>query len=188
MQMASASATPEGFDIEAALLACARGERTALQSIYQREAAQMLGVARRLLRRQALAEEAVHDAFVLVWRQAASFDRTRGGGRTWIYAILRNRSLNILRGEKRTDLIEDYEPLGLESEDESPEGTVLRLSENGRLKTCLETLEPLKRTAIVLAYTNGLTHGELAGRFGVPLGTMKSWMRRSLLSLRECLA
>ncbi|MEP9375823.1 sigma-70 family RNA polymerase sigma factor [Aquabacter sp. CN5-332] len=188
MKAASGSAAEGGFDMEASIIACARGERAALHAIYQREAAQMLGVARRMLRRQALAEEAVHDTFVLVWRQAATFDQARGGGRTWIYAILRNRSLNILRGEKRTELIEDYEPLGLTSEEESPEGAMLRLSETGRLKSCLERLEPLKRTAIVLAYANGLTHGELAGRFGVPLGTMKSWIRRALLTLRECMA
>jgi len=188
MSAALGSAEAEAFDIDSALGACAQGERTALHAIYQREAAQMLGVARRMLRRHALAEEAVHDTFVLVWRQAARFEPTRGGGRTWIYAILRNRALNILRGETRIDLIEDYEPLGLASEEESAEGALVRLSDNGRLKSCLERLEPARRTAIVLAYVNGLTHGELAGRFNVPLGTMKSWMRRSLLALRECLA
>ena len=65
---------------------------------------------------------------------------------------------------------------------------MLRLSENGRLKICLEMLEPARRQAITLAYIQGLTHGELAGRLGVPLGTVKSWIRRSLAALRECLA
>ncbi|MFH1556779.1 MAG: sigma-70 family RNA polymerase sigma factor [Pseudomonadota bacterium] len=178
----------EGYDINVALGACARAERIALNEIYAREAAQMLGVARRMLRRQALAEEAVHDTFVLIWRQAGGFDPARGTGRTWIYAILRNRCLNILRGEKRTDLIADYEPFNLVSEDEGPEDALLRLCENSRLRACLDRLDPARRTVIVLAYANGLTHGELAGRFAVPLGTMKSWIRRSLLVLKECLA
>ncbi len=65
---------------------------------------------------------------------------------------------------------------------------MLRLSESGRLRVCLERLDAPRRAVLLLAYVNGLTHGELAGRFGVPLGTMKSWVRRSLLSLRECLA
>ncbi|TCT08131.1 sigma-70 family RNA polymerase sigma factor [Aquabacter spiritensis] len=183
-----AAAGEAGFDVAATLAACAGGDRTALHRLYEAEADRMLGVARRILKRDALAEEAVHDSFVLIFRQAARFDPARGSGRTWIYAILRNRALNILRGEKRTDFVDDYEPFGLEAEDESPEAALVRLSESGRLRACLERLEAPRRTAILLAYVNGLTHGELAGRFGVPLGTMKSWIRRSLLSLRECLA
>ncbi len=185
--MTAAARTEPVLDCEAALLACAKGEREALQALYAAEAGRMLGVARRILRRDALAEEAVHDSFVLIWRQAGSFDPTRGGGRTWIYAILRHRALNILRGETRTDLMDDMEPLGLEAPEDSPEEAMLRLSESGRLRACLERLEAPRRGALLLAYVSGLTHGELAGRFGVPLGTMKSWIRRSLLSLRECL-
>ena len=148
----------------------------------------MLGVALRLLRRRALAEEAVHDAFVQIWQRAASFDPARGAAKTWIYAVLRHRALNILRGEARTDLVEDFEPMGLVSDDESPEALTLRLSDAGALKRCLERLEPARKQAILLAYVHGLSHGELAGHLGVPLGTMKSWIRRSLLALRECMA
>lgn len=186
--MTAAARTDPGLDCEAALLACARGERAALQALYAAEAGRMMGVARRILRREALAEEAVHDSFVLIWRQAGSFDPARGGGRTWIYAILRHRALNILRGETRTELMDDMEPLGLQAPEDSPEAAMLRLSESGRLRACLERLDAPRRGALLLAYVNGLTHGELAGRFGVPLGTMKSWIRRALLSLRECLA
>lgn len=178
----------DDFSCEAALAGCARGERAALHAIYASEAGRMLGVARRILKRDALAEEAVHDSFVQIWRQAGSFDPARGSARTWIYAILRHRALNILRGETRTDLVDDFEPMGLTSDEESPEAAMLRLSESGRLRACLERLEAPRRSALLLAYVNGLTHGELAGRFGVPLGTMKSWVRRALLSLRECLA
>ena len=87
----------------------------------------MLGVAFRLLRRRALAEEAVHDAFVQIWRRADSFDRTRGPARAWIYAILRHRALNIRRDEARTELAEDLEPMHLSSDDESAESIVMRL-------------------------------------------------------------
>ena len=105
----------------------------------------MLGVALRLLRRRALAEEVLHDAFVQIWQRAGSFDPSRGEGRSWIYAVLRNRALNILRGETRTDLVEDFEPMGLASEDASPEDVTLRLSDTSALKRCLEQLEPLRR-------------------------------------------
>lgn len=171
-----------------ALSECARGDRLALRRIYDSEAPRMLGVAMRLLRRRALAEEAVHDTFMTVWQKAQTFDPNRGDARAWLYAVLRNRSLNILRGESRTDLIENFEPMGLVSEDEDAESVMLRLSDEGSLKRCLERLEPTRRKAITLAYIHGLTHGELAGRLGVPLGTVKSWIRRSLAALRECLA
>ncbi len=176
------------LDINDALGRCAAGDRSALRAIYDAEAPRMLGVAMRLLRRRALAEEAVHDTYMQIWQKAGSFDRARGDGRTWIYAILRNRALNILRGENRTDLVEDFEPMGLVSEEESAETVMLRLSDTGSLKRCLERLEPSRRQAITLAYIHGLSHGELAGRLGVPLGTVKSWIRRSLASLRECMA
>jgi len=102
----------DGADLNEALRACARGDRAALRAIYDAEAPRMLGVALRLLRRPALAEEAVQDAFVQIWRRAASFDPARGGARTWLYAVLRHRALNILRGESRTDLVDDFEPMG----------------------------------------------------------------------------
>ena len=78
--------------------------------------------------------------------------------------------------------------MGLAGDEESPESVIARLSEAGALRRCLERLEPVRRRAVVLAYMHGLSHGELAARAGVPLGTMKSWLRRSLLVLRECMA
>ena len=177
-----------GVDLTDALRRCARGERAALRVIYDAEAPRMLGVALRILRRPSLAEEAVHDAFVQIWQRAATFDPARGAAETWLYAVLRHRALNILRGETRTDLVEDFEPLGLASPEESPESVIASLSEAGALRRCLEGLEPARRRVVVLAYMHGLSHGELAARTGVPLGTMKSWLRRSLTALRECLA
>jgi RNA polymerase sigma-70 factor (ECF subfamily) len=183
-----AFSSSERASLDEALRRCAAGDKAALRAIYDLEAPRMLGVAIRLLRRRALAEEAVHDTFVQVWQRASTFDASRGDARSWLYAVLRNRALNILRGETRTDLVEDFEPMGLVSDDESPEALTLRLSDAGALKRCLERLEPTRKQAILLAYVHGLSHGELAGRLGVPLGTMKSWIRRSLLALRECMA
>jgi RNA polymerase sigma-70 factor (ECF subfamily) len=174
-------------DLDGALQRCARGESAALRAIYDAEAPRMLGVAIRILRRQSLAEDAVQDAFVQVWQRAASFDPSRGSARTWLYAVLRHRALNILRGEGRIDLVDDFAPMELASEDETPESVIARLSEAGALRACLERLEPRRRNVVVLAYMHGLSHGELAARLGVPLGTMKSWLRRSLATLRECL-
>jgi RNA polymerase sigma factor (sigma-70 family) len=181
-------AEPESLDLDDDLRRCAGGDRAALRRIYEAEAPRMLGVALRILRRRQLAEEAVHDTFVQVWQRAGTFDAARGAAKTWLYTVLRHRALNILRGEVRTDLIADFEPLGLVGDEESPESVIARLSEAGALRRCLERLEPVRRRAVVLAYMHGLSHGELAARAGVPLGTMKSWLRRSLLVLRECMA
>lgn len=175
------------IDADALLAACAGGNRLALQQLYKSEAPRMLGIAMRFLKRRALAEEAVHDAFVSIWSHAASFNPDAGKAQAWISAIVRNRSLNILRGEARTELTDDMSAFESESDEESPEATVMRLSDNAQLKRCLGTLDEKRRNIIVLAYTQGLSHGELAERLKVPLGTMKSWIRRSLIQLRECL-
>ncbi len=175
------------FNPAAALAACASGDKAALRALYEREAPRMIGVALRLLKRRALAEEAVQDAFVLVWRNAASFDPARGEALPWLYTILRNRCLTILRSENRMETRE--EPIGEEqaSEEDNPETILARLSDEKALKHCLGRLEPKRRELVLMAFVQGLTHGELAGRLGVPLGTIKSWIRRSLITLKECL-
>ena len=143
----------------------------------------MVGVARRILKRQDLAEEAVQDCFMRVWRAARSFDPQKGAARSWLYTILRNCALSILRDEGR--FVSDDEKI----EDAAPatESALSLLPESSALRRCLEQLEPERQSVVVLAYVHGLSHGELAGKLGVPLGTVKSWVRRSLISLQECM-
>lgn len=173
--------------IEDALRACAAGDKLALKRIYEAESARMLGVAQRLLKRRALAEEAVQDAFVLIWRHAARFDPQRGSGPTWIYAILRNRSLSILRDERRTETREEPVTEEMASEDDDPETVMSKLSDAKALRACLETLPPQRRGIVLLAFVQGLTHGEIAGKLNVPIGSVKTWIRRSLMTLKTCL-
>jgi RNA polymerase sigma-70 factor (ECF subfamily) len=187
MQFTGSKPPGGGFAYEAALQACAAGDRRALQTLYDHEAARMLGVAMRLLRRQSLAEDAVHDTFVQIWNKAQTFDPALGAGRSWMYAILRNRALNMLRAEDRLDFVEDLEHPAAAVEHENPEAVLSKLSDASALKRCLEQLEPNRRAAILQAYLRGLTHAEIAGSLGAPVGTVKSWIRRGLLSLRECL-
>jgi RNA polymerase sigma-70 factor (ECF subfamily) len=167
--------------LAAALARCAAGDRAALQMIYREEAPRMIGVARRILFRQDLAEEAVHDAFVRIWRAAASFDPHRGSARGWLYAIVRNRALSIHRNEHRYDASDDT------ALDIDCEAAVTRMPETSALRKCLERIDRPRRDVVVLAYVHGMSHGELAGRLKVPLGTVKSWVRRSLFSLQECM-
>jgi RNA polymerase sigma-70 factor, ECF subfamily len=169
--------------VAAAIARCAAGDRAALRVIYNIEAQRMVGVARRMLRRQDLAEDAVQDAFMRLWRSARTFDPQKGAARSWLYAILRNCALTILRDESRFTADEDA------AEEAAPmtESALARLPETSALRRCLERLDAKRRSVVVLAYVHGLSHGELAGKLGVPLGTVKSWVRRSLISLQECM-
>jgi RNA polymerase sigma factor (sigma-70 family) len=169
--------------LTAALARCAGGDRAALRLIFDMEAARMTGVAFRILRRRDLAEEAVQEAFLRIWRLACSFDPARGNGRTWIYAVLRNRALSLLQDEARYPVSDEDSPWP----DASAEAAFALLPETSALRRCLEQLDLTRRTAVILAYAHGMSHGELAGKLGVPLGTAKSWTRRGLLSLQECM-
>lgn len=170
-----------------ALAACARGDRAALRSIYDREAPKLLAVALRIVRRREVAEEVVQDAFMQIWRRADSFDPALGSARSWIFAVVRNRALNQIRDERHV-AVEDETLEAAAARDGEVDDAFERLAETSSLRRCLAGLEPERRRAILLAYVAGLTHGEIAGRLGTPLGTVKAWIRRSLLSLRECMS
>lgn len=170
--------------LAAALARCAAGDRAALRVIYDAEAARMTGIAFRILRRRDLAEEATHDAFVRIWRGARGFDAARGSARGWIFAIVRNRALSILRDEGRFD----HDDIDDADNAVAAEPEVARLPESSALRRCLDALDAKQRAAVVYSYVFGLSHGELAGKMNVPLGTAKSWTRRGMLSLKECMA
>jgi RNA polymerase sigma-70 factor (ECF subfamily) len=175
------------------LAAIATGDRAALRALFDAEGPRLLGVAMRILRRRDLAEEAVQDAFVQAWRHAARFDPARGSGRGWLTVIARNAAIDLLRRAAREEPveIEALEALResrLRDEQAEMDDILDRLDAAGRLRGCLEALEPQRRRAILMAYALGLTQGEIAGRMGAPLGTVKAWMRRGLLALRECLS
>jgi len=174
-------------DLGQLLAGCAAGDRQALRQLYEIEAPSLLGVALRILRRRDLAEDAVQDALLRIWRGAGRYDPALGSPRAWIYALLRNLCLNRLRDGR--ELATDAATLdGLLEQPLDPAEAAGRLADGSALRRCLEGLEPRRRDSVVLAYAGGLTHGEIAGRLGVPLGTAKAWVRRALLQLRECLS
>jgi RNA polymerase sigma-70 factor (ECF subfamily) len=174
-------------DLAALIQSCAAGDRSALKNIMESEGGRMLGVARRMLRRQDLAEDAVQESFVLVWRKSHQFDHSQGQAKSWLYTILRNKCLTLLRNRDREIALDPAEA------ETAPDDTILemaynRLERTNDLRVCLETLEPNKRMAIMSSYVLGYSHGEIAGRMGAPLGSVKAWLRRGLLTLRECLS
>ena len=181
-----ADASDRGDDaLTALLLRCAGGDRGAFRALYDSQSSRLHGLAMRITRDPALAADATHDAFVQVWNQAVRFDPARGAAAAWLTSIVRYRALDITRRRVRERA--GYEPP--EQEDETPNALAqLESSDDGAaLRRCLEELEPDRRQILVQAFTDGLSHSDIAEKTGTPLGTIKSWIRRSLASLKRCL-
>lgn len=170
---------------------CAQGDQSALQALFEVEAERMKGVARRMLRRDDLAEEAMQDAFVRIWQRAGQYDPARGSALGWIYAVQRSIALNMLRADAREDLLapEEIDAVrDVQSQLRSADDIYESLATTSQLRACLSRLDPLKRKVVLLSYALGLSHGEIAGRLSSPLGTVKAWLRRGLAALRECMS
>ena len=176
--------------LSAALSACARGDRAALRTIFDSEAPRLVAVAERIVRRRDLAEDVVQEAFVQIWTKAHQYQPDRGSSRGWIHAIVRNRALNMLRDGKREDLVDETRLQALHDSDQLDRimASFHQLDRDSRLHECLGAFDETRRRGILMAYVAGYTHGEIAGRLKIPLGTAKSWIRRGLTSLRECMA
>jgi len=173
-------------DTEALLRRCVSSDRDAFRLLYDRWGNRLYGIALRITREAALAADATQDAFVQIWQQAHRFDAARGSAENWLIGIVRYRALDIIR--RRSREVPGY--VAEEREDDAPNALARLLStaEGAALHRCLGELEEDRRRLVVLAFVDGLSHSELAERMSVPLGTIKSWIRRSLISLRGCLA
>ena len=170
---------------EALVLLAARSEQAALGELYDRYGRAAYGLARRILRDDALAEDAVQEAFLGVWRTAARFVPDRGTASTWILTLVHRRAVDLVRREerRRADTLERApEPSGGSVEEEA----WLRLQRE-RVQDALKQLPDQQREALELAYYGGFTQSELAERLGQPLGTIKSRMFMGLSRLRELL-
>jgi RNA polymerase sigma-70 factor, ECF subfamily len=172
---------------EALLQACARGDRTALHRLYKATAPRLFGLALRMLRRRELAEEIVQDSFVLVWRSARTFDPGRGSAMAWLARIVRNRCIDVLRQHGRETPLDDASIKDREDPLSSPADLVALSSDARRLQECLGELEEHSREVLGLVYHEGMTYQEAAVHVGVQLGTVKGWVRRSLVRLRNCM-
>jgi RNA polymerase sigma factor (sigma-70 family) len=174
--------------LAAALVRVASGDRAALRLVYRDTSAKLFGVCLRILNDRSEAEDVLQDVYVTVWRKAAAFDPGRASPITWMVAIARNRAIDRLRASAVSRRMEPIEAADTVS-DPAPAAVerVELAQQHQRLAGCLEELEPRHSTAIRAAFLDGATYEELATRMSVPLGTMKSWIRRGLLKLRACL-
>jgi RNA polymerase sigma-70 factor (ECF subfamily) len=172
---------------EALLQACARGDRAALQNLYAATAAQLFGLALRIVHRRDLAEDIVQDAFLLAWRHAGSFDPGRGTAMAWLARIVRNQCFDQMRRRGRETPLDDAIMQNWEDPAPGPADLAALSRDARRLWGCLNELDDGPRKSMILAYYESLTFAEVAGRLGAPLGTVKSWIRRGLIQLRDCM-
>jgi RNA polymerase sigma-70 factor (ECF subfamily) len=163
-------------------------DRAAFRELYSKTASKLLGVLLRILGKRPEAEDALQEVFTRIWLRAGRFDATKGRGMTWLIAIARNHAIDRLRARPDESLRDDADALDT-VRDAAPtaENRLIALGEAGRIAECFATLEPDRAEAVRGAYLNGLSYVDLAARFDVPLNTMRTWLRRSLLRLRECM-
>jgi len=191
-----ASATPPAQDrntVLADLLArTALADQRAFAELYQRTSSHLFGVAIRIVRESATAEEILQEAYVNVWHHAGTYVTAKSLPLTWLTSIVRNRCLDQLR-RREIDTVtmtrdDDDEPaFDLPSDGPTPVELLLRGAEASAVRDCVDALDAGPRQAIALAFFQGLSHGELAAQMREPLGTVKSWVRRGLERLKRCL-
>jgi RNA polymerase sigma-70 factor (ECF subfamily) len=173
--------------LEALLVQVALGNRSAFAALYHSTSSRLFGICLRVLAQRAEAEDALQDVYTAVWRKAAQFDATKASATAWLAMIARNKAIDRLRalpsqGRASLELADD-----IEDPSASPVQAVQTAADRAQLEHCLQRLEPKRRSLIRAAFFDGLTYEELAARIEAPLGSIKSWIRRGLLQLRECL-
>ena len=179
---------PELTTIDDLLRRVAQGDRQALAQIFDSEAGRLVAIAQRIVRRRDLAEEVVQEIFVSIWRRAGQFDADRGNARAWLTVMTRNRALNLLRDDARVEYHDEADLVAMGDRQNEALAAFDALSARDALRTCLERLDEPKRRAILLCYVTDLNHGEAAAMMNAPLGTVKAWIRRGVISLQECLS
>jgi RNA polymerase sigma-70 factor (ECF subfamily) len=178
---------PDGAELEALLSRCAAGDRAALETLYTRVAPLLLAVLMRILRRRDAAEDALQDVFVSVWQRARQFDPIRGRALAWLTSMARYRAIDLQRATRPVVALSDVNELEPQLQSEGPLEAGEILGSGALLRRCLEQIAAPQRRCLLLAYQDGLTHSEIARAVNEPLGTVKSWVRRSLIALRRCL-
>lgn len=175
-------------ELSALLGACARRDRDAFAKLYRATSPKLFGVALRILKREDWAEEVLQDTYVNIWNHAGGYASGLSAPMTWMTSIVRNRCLDWLRKPRAEVNDAEGEIVGRTASDlEGPLALLERSADARAIAACLKSLEPRQRQTIVLAFFEGLSHSELAAHMREPLGTVKTWVRRGLIRLKDCL-
>lgn len=185
-------APPPDAELMTLLDRVADRDAVALQRLYERTSARLHGLALRVVRQPELAEDVLQEAFLKIWRSAPSYRASLSPPLAWMGLILRSCALDVLRrqrtaGAGQTQEFDDLLADTLPSDALGPEQLAEASEQAWLLHQCLQQLAPPQREAMALAYTREMSHSELAERLAQPLGTIKSWIRRSLDKLRGCM-
>ncbi len=172
----------------AALKHVATGDKNAFEEVYRRTSAKLFGVCLRIFPERQDAEEALQDAYLTIWSKAATFDSNRASPITWLVTLTRNRAIDRLRAIRNRGLASLDEAVDVADPAPLAESVMLADEADSRLNYCINTLDKRDAECVRTAFLNGATYAELAIRDGVPLGTIKSRVRRALLKLRECMS
>lgn len=164
----------------------ALGDLKAFAALYRATSPKLFSIVLRILRNRTEAEEALQEVYVKIWQRAARYAPEQGQGATWLAAIARNQAIDIMRARRPEPVLLD-DTFDLAAEGPDPEESAILVDEGSRIDRCMQSLESDRAEAVRRAYVEGLSYQELAEYYSVPLNTMRTWLRRSLLKLRECL-
>ena len=177
----------EKAEIETLLAAVARHDRDAFRTLYKTAAPKLFATILRIVRSRPTAEEILQDVFLRIWQNAGSFSPQAGPARAWMNTIARNRAIDVLRQKSFVSMTGTDDDVSLYervAEDRDREADMIN---NATLRHCLATIEEPARLCVLLAYYEGYSREELAKRYDRPVNTIKTWLHRSLSTLRACL-
>jgi RNA polymerase sigma-70 factor, ECF subfamily len=181
----AAAPAPEDSALARQLAGCAAGNRQDLERLYRATAPRLLGRLVALLGDRALAEDALQEVYIKVWERARQFDLERGRPLTWLLSIARNHALDLIRARRHRSTL-DVDALDLADDSPGPAGQESDATAQ-LLARCLQGLSDAQRRSLHLAYAGGLAQEQIAVVLQSPLGSVKSWIRRALRQLRECM-
>ena len=188
--------TERSLELSKLLARAGLGDRAAFAALYEATSSHLLGVVLRIQRDRAQAEDILQEVYVNVWRAAQSFDAAQSQPLTWLSSIARNRAIDSLRRTQTqpqfkstiTSIEEDNDVYDtVADEAPGPLDLLSRASDARALSSCMQVLSAQQRQSVALAFFDGLSHAEVAAQMRQPLGTVKSWVRRALMSLKSCL-
>ncbi|WP_341211875.1 sigma-70 family RNA polymerase sigma factor [uncultured Limimaricola sp.] len=178
------------IEIEAMIARIALGDRVAFGALYDATSAKLFGICLRVLTNRAEAEDALQEIYVKVWHNAGRYQVNGLSPMTWLITIARNHAIDRLRMRRKAESRGggDMEAVAAMADTSpGPEALAVAASDNAQIERCLTELEPERAGAVRGAYLSGDSYTELAARYDVPLNTMRTWLRRSLMRLKECL-
>jgi|SRR6516164_7197882 len=167
--------------------AVAKGDQAAFERLYTATRAKLYGVVLRILGKPELAEEVMQETYLKVWKMAHTFDPTLASPITWMVAMARNRAIDIVRRRSEVSIEDEPEAQNVAAESAPPLARREMTEELKRLLACLGKLDPEKQRIVLLAYYSGWSREQLSTKLDIPVNTIKTWLRRSLLEIRECM-